>query len=75
MAFQFLGYDPIEKDYKFWLLINPSTWMLPILIAIAAIAVIIHLYAFSLPGQGFASRVEAPAAPVVEAVPAAAPAN
>ncbi|TCT18839.1 light-harvesting antenna LH1, alpha subunit [Thiobaca trueperi] len=67
---EIMGYKPLEQDYRFWMVVNPSTWMVPILIAIAAIAVIIHLYAFSLPGQGFASKAEAPAAPVVEAAPA-----
>ena len=68
---EFMGYKPLEQDYKFWLVVNPATWLIPILIAVCSIALLVHLYAFSLPGQGFHAK----AAPAVEAAPAPAPAK
>jgi light-harvesting protein B-800-850 alpha chain len=70
MTIEFMGYKPLEQDHKFWMVVNPATWLMPILIVVAAVAVMVHLYAFSLPGQGFHAKVAA--APVaVEAAPAA----
>jgi light-harvesting protein B-800-850 alpha chain len=63
---EIMGYKPLEQDYRFWMVVNPATWLMPILIVVGAIAVIVHLYAFSLPGQGFHAK----AAPAVEAAPA-----
>jgi light-harvesting protein B-800-850 alpha chain len=69
MAIEFMGYKPLEQDYKFWLVVNPATWLLPTLIVIALTAILVHLVAFSLDGQGWHAK----AAPVaVEAAPAAA---
>jgi light-harvesting protein B-800-850 alpha chain len=64
-------YKPLEKDYRIWLVLNPATWLMPILIAVLAVALVVHSYAWSL-GIGF-DPVEAVAeAPVaVEAAPAA----
>jgi light-harvesting protein B-800-850 alpha chain len=70
MNIEFMGYKPLEQDHKFWMVVNPATWLMPILIVVAAVAVTVHLYAFSLPGQGFSAKTEA--APVAEAAPAAA---
>jgi light-harvesting protein B-800-850 alpha chain len=64
-------YKPLESDYRFWLVVNPATWLIPTLIAVLAVALVVHSYAWSL-GIGF-DPVEAEAAPVaVEAAPAAA---
>ena len=67
MAIEFMGYKPLENDYKFWLVVNPSTWLIPTFIALALTAVLIHIVAFDLEGQGWSA--DAPAA--VEAAPAA----
>jgi light-harvesting protein B-800-850 alpha chain len=64
-------YKPLEQDYRIWLVLNPATWLIPILIAVLGIALAVHAYAWSL-GIGFDPLVEAEAAPVaVEAAPAA----
>ena len=72
MSFQFMGYKPIENDYKFWLVVNPATWLIPTLVAVLLTAILVHVVAFSLDGQGWS----APAPEAVEAAPAeAAPAS
>ncbi len=65
---EFMGYKPLEQDYKFWLVVNPATWLIPTLVAVALTAILVHVVAFSLDGQGWHAK----AAPV--AVEAAAPA-
>ena len=47
-------YKPLEQDYRFWLVVNPSTWLMPILFAVLLIALVVHNYAINLPGRGFA---------------------
>jgi light-harvesting protein B-800-850 alpha chain len=36
-----------EDDYKFWLVVNPATWLVPIFLALLAVAVVIHVAAIS----------------------------
>lgn len=72
MNVEFMGYKPLEQDHKFWMVVSPATWLMPILIAVAGVAVLVHFYAFSLPGQGFGVEAAPAEAPVVEAAPAAA---
>ncbi len=43
-----------DDDWKFWLVVNPSTWMMPILFAVLIVALLVHTYAIHLPGRGFA---------------------
>lgn len=70
---EIMGYKPLEQDYRFWMVVNPGTWLVPILLVVAAVAVTVHLYAFSLPGQGFHAAPAVAAAPAaVEAAPAPA---
>ncbi|NEX20321.1 light-harvesting protein [Thiorhodococcus mannitoliphagus] len=71
MAIEFMGYKPLENDYKFWLVVNPATWLIPTFIALAALAVLVHVAAFSLEDQGW----HAPAPEAVEAAPAEAAAS
>jgi light-harvesting protein B-800-850 alpha chain len=75
MSFQFMGYTPADSDYKFWLVVNPATWLIPTFVALLITAVLVHALAFSLPGQGYRAEAAAPAAPAVEAAPAATPAG
>lgn len=74
MSIDFMGYKPLEQDHKFWMVVNPATWLMPILIAVAAVAITVHLYAFSLPGQGFSAAPEAAPAEEAAAAEEAAPA-
>jgi light-harvesting protein B-800-850 alpha chain len=32
-----------ENDYKFWLVVNPATWLVPIFLALLAVAVVVHV--------------------------------
>ncbi len=69
----FMDYKPAEQDYKFWLVVNPSTWLIPTFIALMLLVVSIHSYALSLPGHAW--TVKSKAAPVAVApAPVAAPA-
>ena len=43
-----------QDDWKIWLVVNPSTWLMPILFAVLLIALAVHSYAINLPGRGFA---------------------
>ncbi|NEV64784.1 light-harvesting antenna LH1, alpha subunit [Thiorhodococcus minor] len=70
MAIEFMGYKPLEQDYKFWMVVNPATWLIPTFMVLILTALLVHVYAFSLEGQGFSAQPEA--APAVEA---AAPAE
>uniref|UniRef100_UPI003594756E light-harvesting antenna LH1, alpha subunit n=1 Tax=Thiocapsa sp. TaxID=2024551 RepID=UPI003594756E len=78
-----MNYSPSQRDYRIWLVINPAVWLMPMLFALLVIALGVHLYAFSLPGNAWESGkavepaavapVAAPApveaAPAVEAAP------
>lgn len=43
-----------NDDWKFWLVVDPGKWLMPILFAVAIIALLVHTYAINLPGRGFA---------------------
>ncbi len=36
-------------DWKFWLVVNPAKWLVPIFLALLGVAVLIHVVAFSNP--------------------------
>ena len=38
-----------EDDWKIWLVLNPATWLMPILFAVLSIALAVHWMVFSLP--------------------------
>lgn len=40
-----------RDDWKLWLVVNPSTWLIPILVSLLVLALLIHLYVFSIPGM------------------------
>ena len=68
-------YKPLEQDYLFWQVVNPSTWLIPIFFAVLVVALLVHNYAINLPGRGWAKPVAVPvavAAPVVAPAPAPA---
>jgi hypothetical protein len=37
-----------EDDWKVWLVVNPATWLMPILFAVLIIALAVHTMVFSL---------------------------
>jgi light-harvesting complex 1 alpha chain len=42
-----------EDDWKVWLVLNPATWLMPILFAVLIIALAIHAVVFQM-GFGWA---------------------
>ena len=69
----FMDYKPAEQDYRFWLVVNPARWLLPILFTVGAIAIVVHLGAYSVAGQGYprgqcGPKVAAAAAPAAAVV-------
>jgi hypothetical protein len=60
-------YKPLEQDYRIWLVLNPATWLIPMFAALLVIALAVHVYAFSLPGNAW---TPAEAAPVAVEAPA-----
>lgn len=60
-------YKPSEQDYRIWLVVNPSTWLMPIFMALVVLALAVHLVAFSIPGRAWTNQK----APVVEVAPVA----
>jgi light-harvesting protein B-800-850 alpha chain len=48
-----LNYNPQENDYKIWLVVSPATWLVPIWIAVLALAVVIHLAVIASPKYNF----------------------
>jgi len=72
-------YKPKEQDYRIWLVLNPATWLIPILMSVFLLAIILHGMLFSVSpyvaywGAEEAPAVEQAAAPATEeAAPAAA---
>jgi len=62
-----MNYKPSEKDYRFWLVVNPSTWMMPILFAVLLTVLAIHAAILSIAPTALLFVDEAP----VAAAPAA----
>jgi len=71
------NYKPKEQDYRIWLVVNPATWLVPILAATLVIALGVHAMVFSLPQYSWGAEeaaaateapaaIEAPAAPVAQ---------
>jgi light-harvesting protein B-800-850 alpha chain len=71
------NYKPKEQDYRIWLVVNPATWLIPILLAVFILAILIHtlLYTISPYNSYWSPDFGQAAAPAAEAAPApAAPA-
>jgi light-harvesting protein B-800-850 alpha chain len=66
-------YKPGEQDYRFWLVVNPSTWLVPIFIALTVLAIAVHTVAFAIPGRAWTNHKH-PVAAAAPAAPVAAPA-
>jgi light-harvesting protein B-800-850 alpha chain len=68
-----LNYKPKEQDYRIWLVLNPGTWLVPILMSVFLLGILVHAFLFSVGPYGeYWVADAAPAA--VEAAPAPAPA-
>jgi light-harvesting protein B-800-850 alpha chain len=57
-----MAHNPAD-DYKFWLVVNPAKWLVPIFLALLAVSVIIHLVAYNSAKYNI---MAAPAAAVVK---------
>lgn len=73
------NYKPAENDWKVWMVVNPSTWLMPILLSQLVLGIAVHAAVFSVAPEGMLfvndeAPVAAAAAPAVEAAPAAEPA-
>lgn len=67
-------YKPAEQDYRIWMVVNPSTWLIPIFIALTVLALAVHFVAFAIPGRAWTNHKAAPVAveaPVAVAAPVA----
>jgi len=65
-------YNAAEQDYLIWQVINPSTFLMPIFIALTVLALLVHTVAFAIPGRAWTNHKAAPVA-VVAPVAVAAP--
>ncbi len=48
-----------QDDWKVWLVVNPATWLMPILFALLILGLAVHGYVFSVPGFGWEGPVVA----------------
>ena len=48
-----------QDDWKLWLVVNPSTWLMPILFSLLILGLAVHAYVFSVPGFGWEGPVAA----------------
>jgi hypothetical protein len=47
-----MAYSPAD-DYKFWLVVNPAKWLVPIFLALLAEAVAVHVMVIGSPKYNF----------------------
>jgi light-harvesting protein B-800-850 alpha chain len=67
-------YKPKEQDYRIWLVVNPATWLIPILMSVFVLGILVHAFLFSVSPYGEywgGSDAAAPAAEVAAPAPAA----
>lgn len=36
-----------SDDWKLWLVVNPGTWLMPILMAVLVVALVVHAFVYS----------------------------
>jgi light-harvesting protein B-800-850 alpha chain len=41
-----------EDDWKVWLVVNPGTWLIPILMSVFLLAILIHAFLFTVSPYG-----------------------
>jgi light-harvesting protein B-800-850 alpha chain len=76
-----LNYKPAEQDYRIWLVVNPSTWLMPMMLSLLVLGIAVHAAVFSIAPAGMlfvndeapvaAAPAAAAPAPAAEAAPAA----
>ena len=49
-----MAHNPAD-DYKFWLVVNPAQWLVPIFLALLAVAVVVHVAVLSSPKHNWIS--------------------
>lgn len=42
------NYKPKEQDYRIWLVLNPATWLVPILMSVFVLAILIHTLLYTV---------------------------
>ncbi len=45
-------YNPSEQDYRIWMVVNPSTWLMPILFSLLILGIAVHAAVFAIVPQG-----------------------
>jgi light-harvesting protein B-800-850 alpha chain len=66
-------YNPQEQDYRIWLVINPATWLIPILMSVFLLGILIHAFLFTAsPYNAYWGGAEEAPVAAVEAAPAPA---
>ncbi|MEA3639172.1 MAG: light-harvesting antenna LH1, alpha subunit [Lamprobacter sp.] len=41
-----------EDDWKVWLVLNPATWLVPILMSVFLLAILVHAFLFTVSPYG-----------------------
>ena len=41
-------YNPQEQDYRFWMVVNPSTWLMPMMISLLVLGIAVHAAVFAI---------------------------
>lgn len=44
-------YSPSEQDYRIWLVVNPATWLMPIMLSLLVLGIAVHAAVYSVAPQ------------------------